>query len=73
MIFGLTGALAGGWNRGGSAVITHYTLRLVLWRKGYTPFSFIKFLYHCARLILLKKVGGGYISIHRMLLYYFAD
>ena len=41
--------------------------------KGYTPFSFIKFLDHCAKLILLKKVGGGYIFVHRMLLDYFAD
>jgi len=41
--------------------------------KGYTPFSFIKFLDHCAKLILLKKVGGGYIFIHRMLLEYFAE
>ena len=28
---------------------------------------------HCTKLILLKKVGGGYIFIHRMLLDYFAD
>jgi hypothetical protein len=31
------------------------------------------FLDHCAKLVLLKKVGGGYIFIHRMLLDYFAD
>src|ERR1700751_237185 len=62
-----------GLNRGGSAVIKHYALRLVLWRKGYTPFRFIKFLDHCAKLIFLKKVGGGYIFIHRMLLEYFAE
>ena len=54
-------------------MIKHYALRLILWLKGYTPFNFIKFLDHCARLILLKKVGGGYIFIHRMLLEYFAD
>jgi hypothetical protein len=59
-------------NRGGSAVIKHYTLRLILWLKGYTPFKFVQFLDHCAKLILLKKVGGGYIFIHRMLLDYFA-
>jgi hypothetical protein len=40
---------------------------------GYTPFNFIKFLDQCARLILLKKVGGGYIFLHRMLLEYFAE
>jgi eukaryotic-like serine/threonine-protein kinase len=48
-------------------------LRLILWRKGYTPLNFIKFLDHCAKLILLKKVGGGYIFVHRMLLDYFAE
>ena len=63
----------GGLNRGCSAVIKHYALRLILWLKGYTPFHFIKFLDHCAQLILLKKVGGGYIFIHRMLLDYFAE
>ena len=54
-------------------MIKHYALRLILWLNGYTPFNFIKFLDHCAKLILLKKVGGGYIFIHRMLLDYFAD
>jgi hypothetical protein len=62
-----------GLNHGGSAVIKHYALRLILWRKGNIPLDFIKFLDHCAKLILLKKVGGGYIFIHRMLLDYFAD
>lgn len=56
-----------------AAVIKHYALRLFLWLRGYTPFNFVKFLDHCAKLILLKKVGGGYIFIHRMLLEYFAD
>jgi DNA polymerase III delta prime subunit len=73
LIFGLVGGLIVGLNRGGSAVIKHYALRLILWLNGYTPFKFIKFLDHCAWLILLKKVGGGYIFIHRMLLEYFAD
>ena len=60
-------------NRGGSAVIKHYALRLTLWLNGYTPFKFVNFLDHCAQLILLKKVGGGYIFIHRLLLEYFAE
>jgi eukaryotic-like serine/threonine-protein kinase len=62
-----------GLNRGGSAVIKHYSLRLILWLNGYTPLKFIKFLDQCAKLIFLKKVGGGYIFVHRMLLDYFAD
>jgi hypothetical protein len=81
LITGLIGGLNGGLitglfvalNRGGSAVIKHYALRLILLLKGYTPLRFIDFLDHCARLILLKKVGGGYIFIHRMLLEYFAE
>jgi F0F1-type ATP synthase assembly protein I len=71
--FGLIVGLIVGLNRGGLAVIKHYALRLILWRNGHTPFKFIKFLDHCDKLILLNKVGGGYIFIHRMLLDYFAD
>jgi hypothetical protein len=73
LIVGLIFALIAGLNRGGAATIKHYALRLILWLRGYTPFNFIKFLDHCAKLILLKKVGGGYIFIHRMLLEYFAE
>jgi eukaryotic-like serine/threonine-protein kinase len=73
LAYALLGGLVGGLNRGGSAFIKHYALRLVLWLNGYTPLNFIKFLDHCAKLILLKKVGGGYIFVHRMLLEYFAD
>jgi DNA polymerase III delta prime subunit len=65
--------LIGSLNRGGSVLVKHYSLRFILWKKGYTPFKFIKFLDHCAKLILLKKVGGGYMFIHRMLLDYFAE
>ena len=70
---GLTFGLIVGLNRGGSAVIKHYSLRLILWLTGRTTFNFVKFLNQCATLILLKKVGGGYIFIHRMLLEYFAE
>ena|SRR5271166_1338469 len=66
----LVGSIIGliaGLNRGGSAVIKHYALRLVLWLNENTPFKFIQFLDQCAKLILLKKV------MHRILLEYFAD
>jgi hypothetical protein len=71
----LTGLIAGlfaGFVGGGSAATKHYALRLILCLNGCTPFKFVEFLDHCANLILLKKVGGGYIFIHRMLLEYFA-
>jgi len=35
--------------------------------------NFVKFLDYGCKLILLKKVGGGYIFIDRMLLEYFAE
>ena len=54
-------------------MIRHYALRLILWWSGDTPLDLIKFLDQCDKLIFLKKVGGGYIFIHRMLLDYFAD
>jgi hypothetical protein len=77
LIFGLSSGLCFGLvvglNRGGSAVIKHYALRVTLWLNGYTPFKFIKFLDHCDRLIFLKKVGGGHMFIHRMLLEYFSE
>ena len=62
-----------GLDRGGSVVIKHDSLRLILWLSGYTPLNFVTFLDQCARLILMNKVGGSYIFIHRMLLEYFAE
>jgi H+/Cl- antiporter ClcA len=73
LMTGLSFSLIAGLSRGGSAVTKHYALRLALVLNGYTPLRLIKFLDHCARLIFLKKVGGGYIFIHRMLLDYFAE
>ena len=72
LIFGPYSGLLVGLNRGGSAVVKHYALRLTLSLNRYTPFKIVQFLDECNRLILLKKVGGGYIFIHRMLLEYFA-
>ena len=53
-------------------MIKHFALRMVLWRKGYTPLRLVRFRDGYARLIVLKKVGGAYIFTHRMLLDYFA-
>ena len=72
LVCGLFVGLIVGLNRGGAAAIKHYALRFVLWHNGDIPISFVKFLDYCAQIILLKKVGGGYIFIHRMLSEYFA-
>ena len=49
-----------------------YTLRRLLVHAGVAPWRYVEFLDHAARLILLRKVGGGYIFVHRLLLDYFA-
>jgi hypothetical protein len=57
---------------GGDACLKHYLLRLLLWLERLTPFNYTRFLDYAARLILLRKVGGGYVFIHRVLLEHFA-
>jgi hypothetical protein len=37
------------------------------------PLNLVRFLDHAISRILLRKVGGGYIFVHRMLLEYFAS
>jgi len=58
---------------GGQAVVEHFALRIMLWLEGYTPFNFVGFLDSAARLILLRKVGGGYVFVHRLLLEHLAE
>ncbi|HZT98124.1 MAG TPA: hypothetical protein VFA10_00605, partial [Ktedonobacteraceae bacterium] len=64
----LFGLLMGGW-----ACLRHYVLRFLLWRAGAMPWNYSRFLDYAAEHILLRKVGGGYIFVHRLLLEYFAS
>ena len=57
---------------GGLTVIKHYTLRFLLARYGILPLELLPFLDAMTERIILRKVGGGYIFIHRYLLEYFA-
>jgi hypothetical protein len=52
--------------------VQHFVLRCLLWCAGCIPFNYARFLDYAAERILLRKVGGGYIFIHRLLLEYFA-
>jgi hypothetical protein len=70
---GLLGSLIGGMYYGGLAAFRHYTLRYLFNHKGTLPFRLVPFLDYCAERIFLRKVGGGYIFIHRMLMEYFAS
>jgi hypothetical protein len=72
LVGGLVFGLVGGLQAGGAACLKHLVLRLWLIRNGLTPWNYVRFLDHAAERILLRKVGGGYAFIHRMLLEHFA-
>ena len=72
LFIGLIFGLFGGQHAGGQACLMHLALRLWLVLDGSIPWNYVKFLDYAAERILLRKVGGGYIFIHRMLLEYFA-
>lgn len=68
LTFLIAGALFGGGN-----VIKHYLVRLLLWLHKDLPWNTVRFLDDAADLIFLRKVGGGYIFVHRLLQQYFAS
>jgi hypothetical protein len=54
------------------ATIHQYILRKLLNRYNYLPLRIIPFLDYCVSLIFLRRVGGGYIFVHRLLMEHFA-
>ncbi len=77
MLYGLDFGLIGGlilWIRnGGTTCIQHFNLRRILYRKGRIPWNYARFLDYASERLLMKKVGGGYIFYHRMLMEHFAQ
>jgi hypothetical protein len=73
IIAGLIGALYGTLYYGGASCIQHFFLRFILWYKNHIPWNYARFLDHATERLLLQKVGGGYIFVHRMLLEHFAE
>jgi hypothetical protein len=71
-LFGMIAILAALWY-GGLDVIQHFLLRFLLAAGGHIPWRYVRFLEHARERILLRKVGGGFIFIHRLLLDYFAS
>lgn len=57
---------------GGFSSIQHVTLRLILYRAVNIPWNYAQFLDYAAERVFLRKVGGGYIFVHRLLMEYFA-
>jgi hypothetical protein len=61
-----------GLRRGIVTLIQHYLLRFMLVRMNLMPWFLVPFLDHCVDLIFLRRVGGGYIFVHRLLMEHFA-
>ena len=70
-------ALSGGlliWAAvGGLTVLQHYIMRFLLARSHTFPWRAQAFLDDAVARILLRRVGGGYSFVHRLLLDYFAN
>jgi eukaryotic-like serine/threonine-protein kinase len=65
--YGLSVLLVAGVVFGGFACMQHALLRLLLARGGQAPWNYARFLDYCAERILVRKVGNGYLFIHRLL------
>jgi len=72
LVVGLPVMLFFGLLFGGRAAVRHFILRFLLYRSGYMPWNYARFLDYAAERIFLRKVGGGYIFVHRLLLEHFA-
>jgi eukaryotic-like serine/threonine-protein kinase len=69
---GLCSGLVFSFPAGGSFCIQHILVRMILRHYDYAPWNYPGFLDYVAERIFVRKVGGGYIFVHRMLMEYFA-
>jgi eukaryotic-like serine/threonine-protein kinase len=58
---------------GGITFLYHFILRLILNQQGLIPWKYAPFLDFAAKILLLRRVGSGYIFIHRLVLEHFAS
>jgi len=72
-ILALFGALVGGLDYGLGFALHHYLIRRILYRSGDIPRNYAEFLIYAADRHLLRRVGGGFVFRHRLLLEHFAE
>ena len=70
---GVVGGLIGGLSFGGYACLSHIALRLILSCSDSLPLHLVSFLDYCVERIFLRRIGGGYIFVHRLLMEHFAS
>ena len=71
--FGLFFGLFFGLSSGDSSPINHFILRFLLYIYGHIPWNYARFLDYSVNRIFLRRVGGGYIFVHRLLMEHFAS
>jgi eukaryotic-like serine/threonine-protein kinase len=72
LLFELFFGLAGGLVFGGLACLRHMAVRVLLTAHGVAPLRLVRFLDEATERLLLRRTGGGYIFIHRLLLEHLA-
>lgn len=58
---------------GGLACIQHFTLRIICWANGYSPWNYRRFLEYATERLFLQRVGGRYRFIHKQLQEHFVS
>lgn len=66
LVFGLAFNLTGG-RTGIAAFVQHFVLRFFLWRLDLLPWQLVAFLDEATERLLLRRVGGSYTFVHRLL------
>ncbi len=72
LVAGISCGIVVGWFMGWDACVRHVVLRMLFRRADSLPRNYTHFLDYAAERILLRKIGGGYVFVHRLLLEYFA-
>ncbi|NTW03258.1 MAG: NACHT domain-containing protein [Oscillochloris sp.] len=72
MMIGIVSASVISLYFGALAFAQHFALRLVCTLSGYAPWRYPRFLNYAVERILLRRVGGSYIFVHRLLMEHFA-
>jgi predicted NACHT family NTPase len=71
-LYRMVAALAGGFIPG-LAFMRHFVLRLILWRSGYIPWNYARFLNYAAQRLFVQRAGSRYQFTHKLLQEHFAE
>jgi hypothetical protein len=72
MGIGLLFGLSMGLSFGGLFAIHHIALRFILSANNSMPMNYVNFLEYASERLFLRRVAGGYIFVHRLLMEHFA-